>query len=132
MPASPVNMLDTEKPNKITLLGKDLVAWFNSRGSQSWEVVEDRCPHSTEGLAMPGVIGSWTPFCEASPSLSLDGPELLQAWVCRKCLDRSHGTGYMGKSPLRGLGAGQEHETFLTSDFTLMGHCLFHDLPPGC
>eukprot|EP00983_Pelagomonas_calceolata_P025577 803326-Pelagomonas_calceolata.AAC.3 len=80
MPASPVNMLDTEKPNKITLLGKDLVAWFNSRGSQSWEVVEDRCPHSTEGLAMPGVIGSWTPFCEASPSLSLDGPELLQAW----------------------------------------------------
>jgi len=44
MPASPVNMLDTLRPNKITLLGKDLVAWYNV-ASQSWEVAEDRCPH---------------------------------------------------------------------------------------
>jgi len=56
MPASPVNMLDTEKPNKITLLGKDLVAWFNSRGSQSWEVVEDRCPHRFAPLSLGRIV----------------------------------------------------------------------------
>ncbi|KAF5843468.1 hypothetical protein DUNSADRAFT_15763 [Dunaliella salina] len=55
MPASPTNMLDTAKPNKITLLGKDLVAWFDAP-SQSWEVVEDRCPHRFAPLSLGRIV----------------------------------------------------------------------------
>ncbi|KAF5843469.1 Rieske [2Fe-2S] iron-sulfur domain-containing protein, partial [Dunaliella salina] len=55
IPASPVNMLEKTKPNKVTLLGKDLVAWFDS-AHQSWEVVEDRCPHRFAPLSEGRIV----------------------------------------------------------------------------
>jgi len=48
-------MLDPAKPNKLTILGKDLVAWFNT-SAQQWEVLEDRCPHRQ--VQEEGLVGS--------------------------------------------------------------------------
>ncbi|VEP11781.1 Ring-hydroxylating dioxygenase, large terminal subunit [Hyella patelloides LEGE 07179] len=36
--------LDRAKPNKFTLLGIDLVIWWET-ATQSWRAFEDRCPH---------------------------------------------------------------------------------------
>ena len=42
-PVSPINYLDSSKPNAITLLGKKLVIWKNNQ--DNWVVMDDVCPH---------------------------------------------------------------------------------------
>ncbi len=39
-----VEDLDRTKPNSFTLLGEDLVIWWEEK-SRSWQVFEDKCPH---------------------------------------------------------------------------------------
>ena len=43
-PVHYVEDLDRHKPNKFTLLGIDLVIWWDNK-KNSWTVFEDRCPH---------------------------------------------------------------------------------------
>ncbi|MFB2918186.1 MULTISPECIES: Rieske 2Fe-2S domain-containing protein [Aerosakkonema] len=43
-PVHYIEDLDKSKPTKFTLLGQDLVIWWD-REAQSWRAFEDRCPH---------------------------------------------------------------------------------------
>ena len=45
-----VEYLDKSKPTPFTLLGKDLVIWWDSTAS-SWRVFEDKCPHRLAPLS---------------------------------------------------------------------------------
>jgi hypothetical protein len=59
-PLAPVHDLDKDAPNKLTLLGKDLVVWFH-RPSARWQAFADVCPHRlvplSEGRVEPtGVL----------------------------------------------------------------------------
>lgn len=42
--------LDRTKPNKFTLLGQDLVLWWD-RSTQSWRAFADQCPHRLAPLS---------------------------------------------------------------------------------
>ncbi|MDX2099265.1 MAG: Rieske 2Fe-2S domain-containing protein [Leptolyngbyaceae cyanobacterium bins.59] len=42
--------LDRDRPNAFTLLEQDLVIWWD-RTSESWRVMEDRCPHRLAPLS---------------------------------------------------------------------------------
>ena len=42
--------LDRAKPNAFTLLGQDLVIWWEEK-TQSWQVFEDKCPHRLAPLS---------------------------------------------------------------------------------
>jgi phenylpropionate dioxygenase-like ring-hydroxylating dioxygenase large terminal subunit len=42
--------LDKTKPTSFTLLGRDLVIWWDNR-SQSWSALEDKCPHRLAPLS---------------------------------------------------------------------------------
>jgi phenylpropionate dioxygenase-like ring-hydroxylating dioxygenase large terminal subunit len=42
--------LDPSKPNTFTLLGRDLVIWWDKQG-ESWRVFEDKCPHRLAPLS---------------------------------------------------------------------------------
>ncbi|HEY9810637.1 MAG TPA: Rieske 2Fe-2S domain-containing protein [Halomicronema sp.] len=39
-----VEDLEKKKPNKFTILGRDIVIWWDKKGD-FWSVFEDRCPH---------------------------------------------------------------------------------------
>jgi phenylpropionate dioxygenase-like ring-hydroxylating dioxygenase large terminal subunit len=80
-----VSDLDTHKPTAFTLLGQDLVIW-QEPSTQTWRVMEDKCPHRlarlSEGrvsetgyLECPyhGWSFSGSGQCEAIPQLS--GPQ---------------------------------------------------------
>ncbi len=43
-PVAYINNLDITQPNPFTLLGQDLVIWWDPQKS-TWTVFEDRCPH---------------------------------------------------------------------------------------
>jgi phenylpropionate dioxygenase-like ring-hydroxylating dioxygenase large terminal subunit len=43
-PVSPLQDLDRHRPNKITLLGKDFVVWYN-QPLDKWTAFADSCPH---------------------------------------------------------------------------------------
>jgi phenylpropionate dioxygenase-like ring-hydroxylating dioxygenase large terminal subunit len=45
-----VEDLDRSKPTRFTLLGRDLVIWWE-RSSQTWRVFVDRCPHRLAPLS---------------------------------------------------------------------------------
>ena len=42
-PVAIVSFLDTDKPNGVTLLGRDLVVWQDGEGA--WNVNSNQCPH---------------------------------------------------------------------------------------
>ena len=43
-------MIDPLKPHPVTLLGTDLVVWYDSVGKK-WNVFEDLCPHRLAPLS---------------------------------------------------------------------------------
>jgi phenylpropionate dioxygenase-like ring-hydroxylating dioxygenase large terminal subunit len=45
-----VSDLDTHKPTAFTLLGQDLVIWWEP-SAQAWRVMEDKCPHRLARLS---------------------------------------------------------------------------------
>lgn len=49
-PVHYVEDLDKTKPSKFTLLGQDLVLWWDSQGS-CWRAFEDQCPHRLAPLS---------------------------------------------------------------------------------
>ena len=42
--------LDRSQPNPFTLLGQDLVIWWDAK-NQSWQAFEDKCPHRLASLS---------------------------------------------------------------------------------
>jgi phenylpropionate dioxygenase-like ring-hydroxylating dioxygenase large terminal subunit len=44
-PVAPVRDLDKEKPNRLTLLGKDFCVWFQPETGGTWQAFDDSCPH---------------------------------------------------------------------------------------
>src|SRR6476661_8877261 len=49
-PVHYVEDLDKTKPNKFTLLGQDLVLWWDSQAN-CWRAFEDQCPHRLAPLS---------------------------------------------------------------------------------
>lgn len=49
-PVHYVEDLDKTKPNKFTLLGQDMVLWWDSQAN-CWRAFEDRCPHRLAPLS---------------------------------------------------------------------------------
>lgn len=45
-----LNDLDPDRPTKFTLLGQDLVIWWD-RTTQTWSALEDKCPHRLAPLS---------------------------------------------------------------------------------
>ena len=43
-PVATVSDLETERPNSLQLLGKQIAVWRDG-ASGAWHAVEDRCPH---------------------------------------------------------------------------------------
>lgn len=39
------SLLEKDKPNKVTLLGRDYVVWF---ADDMWNAAKDECPHRCE------------------------------------------------------------------------------------
>lgn len=60
-PSAVVEDLDAGRPNKLTLLGEDLVAWKSGDGE--WRVFEDRCPHRNVPLSEGRVEKDGSLFC---------------------------------------------------------------------
>ena len=49
-PVAVADMIDPLKPHPVTLLGTDLVVWYDSVG-EKWNVFEDKCPHRLAPLS---------------------------------------------------------------------------------
>jgi hypothetical protein len=44
-PVAVASLLEKDKPNKVTLLGRDYVVWF---ADDMWNAAKDECPHRCE------------------------------------------------------------------------------------
>lgn len=53
--------LDPSRPNKLELLGEDLVAWMDGTGT--WRVFEDHCPHRSVPLSEGRIEADGTLMC---------------------------------------------------------------------
>lgn len=60
-PLAVIEDLDPGRPNKLVLLGEDLVAWKD--GESQWRVFEDRCPHRNVPLSEGRVESDGTLLC---------------------------------------------------------------------
>ncbi|KAG0470842.1 hypothetical protein HPP92_017542 [Vanilla planifolia] len=85
-PLAPVFDLDKRAPRSLTVLGLDVVVWWD-RAKERWRVFEDRCPHRlaplSEGRIDPlgrlqCVYHGWcfdgSGSCQLIPQSPLDGP----------------------------------------------------------
>ncbi len=45
-----VELMDPKRPNPVTLLGQDYVAWYDAPAA-SWRLSQDRCPHRLAPLS---------------------------------------------------------------------------------
>ncbi len=52
-PVSPIDYLDSSRPNPIALLGKNLVVWQDK--NQNWIAMEDLCPHKLAKLSIGSI-----------------------------------------------------------------------------
>ena len=52
-PVSPIDYLDSSRPNPIVLLGKNLVVWQDK--NQNWIAMEDLCPHKLAKLSIGSI-----------------------------------------------------------------------------
>ena len=97
-PLAPVRDLAADAPNKLTLLGMDLVAWQHAP-SGSWRVFADLCPHRlvplSEGRVEAGGVlqcayhgwefgpeGACTRIPQLGPGLCEDSPALRSPRAC--------------------------------------------------
>ncbi|CAN1797978.1 Protochlorophyllide-dependent translocon component 52, chloroplastic, partial [Linum perenne] len=85
-PVMPVCDLDNRLPHAKTVLGLDLVAWWD-RNEGAWKVFDDMCPHRLAPLSV-GRIDQWGRLqcmyhgwcfngggeCKLIPQAPLDGP----------------------------------------------------------
>lgn len=97
-PVHYVEDLDQCAPTRFTLLGRDVVIWWDPKG-ESWRVFEDKCPHRlaplSEGrvnedglLECPyhGWAFSGSGACEAIPQQPADGQAHRSARACAPSL----------------------------------------------
>ena len=61
-PVAVADMIDPLKPHPVTLLGTDLVVWYDSVG-EKWNVFEDKCPHRLAPLSEGRVESDGTLLC---------------------------------------------------------------------
>jgi phenylpropionate dioxygenase-like ring-hydroxylating dioxygenase large terminal subunit len=93
-----VSDLDIDKPTSFTLLGQDLVIWWEP-SAQTWRVMEDKCPHRLARLSEGRVSESGyleCPYhgwsfsgsgqCENIPQLSEANAALRSPRACIKSL----------------------------------------------
>lgn len=93
-----VDDLDRRQPTRFTLLGRDVVIWWDPQG-ESWRVFEDKCPHRlaplSEGrineagrLECPyhGWAFSGEGDCEVMPQQPVDGQAHQSPRACAKAL----------------------------------------------
>ncbi|KAK8954745.1 hypothetical protein KSP39_PZI002274 [Platanthera zijinensis] len=87
-PLAPVCDLDKRAPRAVTVLGLDLVVWWDREKGQ-WSVFEDRCPHRLAPLS-EGRIDRWgrlqcvyhgwcfdgSGSCKLIPQAPADGPQV--------------------------------------------------------
>ncbi|CAM9621170.1 unnamed protein product [Chrysoparadoxa australica] len=54
MPISPIDIMDHNKPNAREVLGRKVVAWYDSTKDE-WSVLDDQCPHRLASLSLGAV-----------------------------------------------------------------------------
>lgn len=52
-PVSPIDYLESSRPNPLTLLGKNLVLWKDK--NKKWIAMDDRCPHRLVKLSLGSI-----------------------------------------------------------------------------
>lgn len=48
-PVAVASLLEEDKPNKVTLLGRDYVVWY---GDGMWNAAKDECPHRWDAWSL--------------------------------------------------------------------------------
>lgn len=88
-PLAPVSDLDKRVPHAKTVLGIDVVLWWD-RSEEKWKVFEDKCPHRLAPLSqgridnlgrLQCVYHGWcfdgNGNCKLIPQAPRDGPEVI-------------------------------------------------------
>ena len=81
-PVAVASLLEEDKPNKVTLLGRDYVVWY---ADGMWNAAKDECPHRWDAWSLP-VLTQTRISCSLVPSTissSTFGLKLHQAALLR-------------------------------------------------